>query len=504
VTRDAAAATSTQADDKGAGDAFLRHAGRVLLQAMYTALRSLKLYPLENATAQKSLDELQAAGLAILQAMGEVEVRLSGEFIFVNATRLRLELDNFASFSNLLSTFRSLDIGALRVLPGIERREWQIFLGVVLSLLPRAGKETEDKERDKDKRAELLLELRDKLAVAEVTRLEVEPPTESEEKVAEAERAREVAKRTYSHGVAVTRDLINSVRLGRTTSIARVKRAVQAIVDQVLNNETSLVGLTTIRDYDEYTFTHSVNVCILAVALGKRLDLPRLQLYDLGLAALLHDVGKARVPLDVLNKTSGLTEEEWQLMQNHPWMGVLTLFSMRGQGEIPYRQIIVAHEHHMKLDLTGYPKAVRPRKMGIFSRIVAVADGYDAATTRRSYQTVPIQPDQVLREMWENPRRGYDPILVKALINLIGIYPVGTCVILDTFEVAIVAAASTDPNMLNRPTVRLCIDSNGALIGPPGVEVNLAVPEPDGTFARSIVKVTNPDRYGLVPGDYFV
>jgi hypothetical protein len=142
--------------------------------------------------------------------------------------------------------------------------------------------------------------------------------------------------------------------------------------------------------------------------------------------------------------------------------------------------------------------------MGIYSKVVAVADGYDAATTRRSYQTVPIQPDQVLREMWENPRRGYDPVLVKALINLIGIYPVGTCVILDTFEVAVVAAANPDQNFVNRPIVRICIDVNGALVGPPGREENLAEQSADGTHLRSIVKVTNPDRYGIVVGDYFV
>ena len=158
----------------------------------------------------------------------------------------------------------------------------------------------------------------------------------------------------------------------------------------------------------------------------------------------------------------------------------------------------------MKVDLTGYPKAIRPRQIGIFSRIVAVADGYDAATTRRSYQTVPIQPDQVLREMWENPRRGYDKILVKAMINLIGIYPVGTCVILDTFEVAIVSAANPDQNFLNRPIVRICLDVNGALVAPPGREENLAETDGSGGFLRSIVKVTNPDRYGLVVGDYFV
>lgn len=494
MTRDPSAGHEGQ-DEKISGDAFLRHAGRNFLLAMYTGLRSLKLYPVENATAQKSLDELQATALALLGPMGEIELRLSGDFIFVNGTRLRLELDNYASFSNLLAALRGVDIGELKVATGVERREWQVFLGVVLSLSGKGGTEVNP---------ESLLDLRDKLAVAGVTHLDVEPPLESEEKLAEAERAREVAKRTYSHGVAVTKDLINSVRMGRTTSVAKVKRAVQAIVDQVLNNETSLVGLTTIRDYDEYTFTHSVNVCILSVAIGKKLSLTRLQLYDLGLAALLHDVGKARIPVEVLNKTTGLTDDEWKMMQTHPWQGVLTLFNMRGYGEIPYRQIVVSHEHHMKTDLSGYPKAIRPRDMGIYSKIVAVADGYDAATTRRSYQTVPIQPDQVLREMWENPRRGYDPVLVKALINLIGIYPVGTCVILDTFEVAVVAAANPDQNFVNRPIVRVCIDVNGALVGPPGREENLAEQSADGTHLRSIVKVTNPDRYGIVVGDYFV
>ena len=158
----------------------------------------------------------------------------------------------------------------------------------------------------------------------------------------------------------------------------------------------------------------------------------------------------------------------------------------------------------MKIDLTGYPKAIRPRKLHIFSRIVAVADGFDAATTRRIYQTVPIQPDQVLREMWENPRRGYDPILVKALINLIGIYPVGTCVILDTLEVALVAAPNPDATTLNRPAVRIVIDVDGATLPTPGRLESLSEQGSDGAYLRSIVKVTSPDRYGIVVGHYFV
>jgi HD-GYP domain-containing protein (c-di-GMP phosphodiesterase class II) len=191
-------------------------------------------------------------------------------------------------------------------------------------------------------------------------------------------------------------------------------------------------------------------------------------------------------------------------MQAHPWLGALTLFGMRAYDELPYRTILVAHEHHMKTDLTGYPKCVRDRSLGIFSRIVSVADGFDAATTRRSYQTIPIEPDQVLREMWQNPKRGYDVVLVKALINLIGIYPVGTCVILDTFEVGIVAAPNPEGQQLNRPLVRIAVDDMGGVVPPPGNLVNLTDQDETGAFRRSIVKVTNPTRYGLTVGDYFV
>jgi len=265
-----------------------------------------------------------------------------------------------------------------------------------------------------------------------------------------------------------------------------------------------VVGLTTIRDYDEYTFTHSVNVCIFSVAAGKKLGIPRIQLYDLGMTALLHDVGKARVPVTILNKTTGLDEQEWRIMQAHPWLGAVTLFGMRAHDETPYRSILVAHEHHMKTDLSGYPKTIRPRELGIFSRIVAVADGFDAATTRRSYQTVPIEPDQVLREMWESPKRGYDRVLVKALINLIGVYPVGTCVILDTFEIGIVAATNPDGQQLNRPLVRIAVNTDGAVVPPPGELVSLTEQDETGSFRRSIVKVTTPSRYGLTVGDYFV
>jgi HD-GYP domain-containing protein (c-di-GMP phosphodiesterase class II) len=482
----------TLADSMVAGtEGLLRHAGRDFLLGFYTGLRSLKLYPVENDQVQRALDELQETARALLKIEDELELRVQGEFIFVNSTRLRLDMDNFASFSHVLTTLRHAGVGILRVDESVERREWQILISLLLSFAAR--------EADPNK----LYELQQRLTQGGVTHMAVEPPAEQDEEMEDEEQAKEVAKRTYERSVNVTKEVINSVRMGRSASVKKVKRAVQSIVDQVLKNEVSLIGLTTIRDYDEYTFTHSVNVCIFSVSIGKRLGLSKLQLYDLGLAALFHDVGKSRVPLEVLNKDGSLTDEEWRIMQAHPWLGVLTLFGLRGYGEIPYRSMIVAFEHHMKIDLTGYPKTIRQRQLSVYSKIVAAADAFDAATSRRVYQTVPLQPADVLKEMWENPRRGQDPVLVKGLINLLGIYPVGTCVLLDTFELGVVHAANPDLAQLHRPVVRVVTTPDGSLIKS-GHLVDLAETNPEGSFNRTIIKVTDPAKYGITPSDYFV
>ena len=157
----------------------------------------------------------------------------------------------------------------------------------------------------------------------------------------------------------------------------------------------------------------------------------------------------------------------------------------------------------MKLDLTGYPRSIRDRNLSVYSKIIAVADAFDAATSRRAYQTVPLQPADVLKEMWENPRRGQDPVLVKAFINLTGVYPVGTAVILDTYEICVVHGANPDPAQLHRPIIRVVVTGDGQSLGD-GFLTDLTDTNEDGTFKRSIIKVTDPDKYGIKPSDYFV
>jgi HD-GYP domain-containing protein (c-di-GMP phosphodiesterase class II) len=471
------------------GDAFLRVAGRQFILALAGALRSIKLYPVENPVVQHALGDLTQLAQQVAAQEGELEFRVSGEFIFINGARLRLDLDNYSAFSFLLSLCRASGVGAVRVTSAVQPRDWT----VLLSYLQQGGT-----GGDPEDRYDALVE---RLRAAGVTAFELDRPTEQADDETREE-VKEAAKRTYAQGVSVTRDVINSVRLGQSPSLKKIKRVVQNIVDQILADETSLVGLTTIRDYDDYTFTHSVNVCIFAVALGRRLGLTRLQLYDLGMAALFHDIGKSRVPVEVLNKPGVLSDDEWRQVASHPWLGVLALFQLRDQQEHPYRAMVVAYEHHMKRDLTGYPRALRTKELTMFSKIVAVADGFDAATSRRAYQSDPMNPAAVLQEMRDNPRRGMDPIIVKAFVNLLGIYPVGTLVVLDTFELAIVHAVSPVPELLSRPVVRIVSDQFGNLQFP-GDLADLAERDAAGAFVRTIIKTADPDRYGIRIGDYF-
>jgi HD-GYP domain-containing protein (c-di-GMP phosphodiesterase class II) len=240
------------------------------------------------------------------------------------------------------------------------------------------------------------------------------------------------------------------------------------------------------------------------VALGKKLGFDKHQLYELGLGALLHDVGKVRMPWELINKSGPLTPDEFETLKEHPAEGVLSMFSMRGLAELPLRAMLVAYEHHMKIDQTGYPRSFRPRSPTLFGRIVAVADGFDAATTQRSYQAQPWPPDQVLREMRDNPARGFDPLVVKAFVAMTGIYPIGTLVVLDTYELAVVVAPSAQTDSPHQPVVKLIFDSMGIPLDPNPV-IDLSEVDPaSGRPRRTIIKTTDPDRYGIHVGDYFI
>jgi len=461
--------------------------GRRLLTALYGALSALRLYPVENETVQGSLTELHGLMERVVGVDGGAEVRVVGDFFFLNETRLRLDLSNFATFGSFASALQSHGIGAVEVLPGIEKREWAPFLSMLL------------RKPAPDHAFESFME---RIAGAHVEHIHLRSASDVEEPAQEEKLT--AAKRTYAQSVKVAKDVLQDMRIGKAVNVRKVKRAVQGIVDQVLSNEPSMVTMTTLRDFDEYTFTHSVNVSIFSVIIGQRLGLDRLQLYELGLGALFHDVGKQRLDVNVINKPDKLNDAEWAHLREHPTEGLLLLFDMHGFADMPYRQMLMAYEHHMKTDLTGYPVNKRPRSPSLFTRIVAVADSFDAGTSVRSYQYKPWPPDAVLQEMRDNPKRGLDTLLVKVLITATGVYPVGTLVILDTHELAIVAQVNKDPGLLHRPIVRVISDPVGLPLPQPKT-LDLSESDPaTGAPRRQIIKTSDPQKYGIRVSDYLI
>ena len=466
--------------------ASVQEQGRKLLTSFYGGLRALKLYPIENAAVQQALNELHDIMTGLLKTEGSVELRVVGDFFFLNETRLRLDLSNFSTFGSFAQSLSEHGIGAVDVTSGLTREEWAPFL----SLLLRKGT-----------RETAFEAFTERLTGTAVEHIDVRPEKDVHQPELEKEEAMQAAKRTYAQSVKVAKDVFGDMRMGRAVNARKVKRAVQNIVDQVLSNESSIVTMTTLKDFDEYTFTHCVNVCIFSVVIGQRLGLEKLHLYDLGLGALLHDIGKMRVESEVINKPGGLTDAEWAQLREHPTEGLLILFQMGGFTDMPYRQMLMAYEHHMKTDLTGYPANRRPRAMSLFSKIVAVADGFDAGTSMRSYQYTPWPPDEVLKEMRDNPKRGFDPLLVKALITATGVFPIGTLVILDSYEMAVVCGVHREPERLHLPKVKVISDAMGAPLPRPRL-VDLSDTDEGGQPLFQILKTTDPQKYGIRVSDY--
>lgn len=491
ATGNGTASGAAGASDADAGsDGHAQRLARGFVVGLHAAVRAVRLYPVENVAVQKAISELTASASRVVSAESECVLCRFGDYLFVNDTRLRLTLDNYAAVVYVMNLLREAGVGGLQVAEDAQPRAWV----VLLAFLQAPPLEYPEEDR--------LAQLQGRLDQANVGAFTLIAPADDHEALETEMDSRERARQTYMRSLDVTRDVMSAARIGRSPGLKRVKRAVQGIVDAILTDPSSMMGLTTLREFDDYTFVHSVNVCILSIALGRRIGLTRTQLLDLGLAALMHDIGKSRLPLDILNKRGALEDSDREVLRTHPWQGVIALFKLPLGAARPWRAAISAFEHHMKIDGTGYPAPHRPRPLSLFSKIIAVADGYDAATTTRVYQSVPWSPADVLRGMRDNARLGLDPVVVKALINLTGIYPIGTVVALDTFELALVYAAHPDPTVLSRPIVRLLSDAQGnQSVDAPLCD--LTERDAGGQYLRTIIRTEDPDRYGIRIGDYF-
>ena len=273
-------------------------------------------------------------------------------------------------------------------------------------------------------------------------------------------------KRMYTEAVSVASDVWDSAQTEGQPDATVARTVIDGLAQAVAQNRSALLALTTLKNYDNYTFTHMVNVSILTMAQARGLKIEGGLLREFGLAALMHDIGKVRTPLEILNKPDKLTPDEFTIMKRHTVDGAEML---RSTPDIPTLAPVVAFEHHLRLDGSGYPDGAKRPTLNVATMLCGIADVYDAMRSQRAYQQA-FPTDRILEVLKRNDGKQFDQHLVRRFVQLIGIYPVGNLVRLNTGEVAVVRTIhAPDPY---RPQVRVLFNRAGARLDLP-YEINL-------------------------------
>jgi HD-GYP domain-containing protein (c-di-GMP phosphodiesterase class II) len=261
--------------------------------------------------------------------------------------------------------------------------------------------------------------------------------------------------------------------------------------------------MSTLRNHDDYTYTHSVNVSILAICLGQHIGLSKNALETLGICGLFHDLGKVDVPLKILNKQGKLSDHEYKEIQKHSLNSVRHIAKLRAPRELRSKIMLAPFEHHLKYDLSGYPRSWRSKPVSLFGRILTIVDVFDAITSARIYRSESISPAQALKMMNESSGKDFDPILLKAFINMLGVFPVGTMVALDTGEMGIVSENPEKGDGLH-PLVTILVPAEDQGYTR-GETVDLSEREtPGGRYKRSVMNTYNPALYGVQPSEFIL
>lgn len=299
----------------------------------------------------------------------------------------------------------------------------------------------------------------------------------------------------YDNMVAFVTELPRRVSSGEGIELIRLKRLIQYMVGMVTDDEPVLLGMALNKDRYPYAHRHPVDVCILSVTLGHRIGLSKNQLAELGLVAILSDIGKILVPDEVLNKEGVYNLSDRRVMERHTVLGFKTLFGVKDMDETLIKAAIVSFEHHLHYDLSGYPKVRHISGQDLNTRIVAIAEWYDALTAYRSYTEGCRSPDYAVRTLLEKAGTELDPVLVKFFISMMGVYPIGSLVVLDSGEIGIVV----EPHgvLLKRPRVLVVSDAVKPFVA------DLSKRGDDGRYLRTIKRTLDPNEYKIDYASYF-
>jgi HD-GYP domain-containing protein (c-di-GMP phosphodiesterase class II) len=455
---------------------------RQLVGQLYVVLRTVKIHEPNNTSVLNALHGFLSVFAPLAKAWGGAAIELVCGCLYVNGIRLRVDVSGYASHRYVVEVLERFGVRNLTILETLSLDELRTF-AYTIARLELEGPNFES-----------LSDALEDREVNNITLSKVKPADENLPEVT-TEETRERAKKTFVGAVKVVKQIMNSASRFEAVKLRRAKRVVQSLVDSILNDEPFMFGLATIKTHDEYTFNHCVNVCIYSVALGQRLGLSKSRLGQLGMAALFHDVGKVEISWEILNKPSGLTQSEWEVVKAHTLHGARLLARLCRLDERSLRSIVVAYEHHINFDRSGYPESEKEKSLDLFSRMVRITDAFDAMTTVRIYRSKPCSPHESVMYLLKESGRYFDPRLVKVFVSTVGVYPVGTVLELDTGETAVVVKPATDVADAARPIVQIIAGPEGLQCG--GSAVSLADTDGCGNYVRHVARVVEPEKFGL-------
>lgn len=302
----------------------------------------------------------------------------------------------------------------------------------------------------------------------------------------------QLARKIHTRTRSFIGDIHNIVRDGGDNiDVQEAQSLVSDMADNIMVNPHAMMWLTYLKQRHEYTMTHSVNVCILALTFGRHMQLEREQLELLGLGALLHDIGKLRIPSEILDKPGKLTPEEFEVMKTHPSEGYKIL---KDDKYIHMDALEIVHHHHERISGSGYPDNLDAEQINRLTKMVSIVDVYDAITSDRCYHDG-ISPYKALQNIYSWTEAQFDRNLVEEFMSCMGIYPIGSIVELNNNRIGIVI--STTPKTRLRPVVLLVMDENREMFDVRRI-LNLSSQEWDEEIGRiEIDKVIEPAEVGL-------
>ena len=309
------------------------------------------------------------------------------------------------------------------------------------------------------------------------------PPTALKEEILQA-------KSIYSDAHNVVHHMMSDIQTGKQIELIRMTPVVERITDSIFRNKDAFISLSRIKQKDEYTFQHSVSVCALLVAFSQSMEHEKEAIMEAGLGGLLHDVGKMKVPHNILNKPASLTEPEFEVMKSHAALGRELLRQTPG---MPETAIMITGQHHERYDGTGYPDRIKTDEISQFGQMASIVDVYDALTSDRIYHKG-MEPTAALKKLFEWSRFHFNAELVQRFIRLIGIYPVGSLVKLESGMLAVVVSPGKE-NLL-RPTVRIVFDIKREYFVTPH-DIDLSI-----QLADNIIQHESPHNWGIDPFKY--